>query len=422
MKRRLLRTLCVLFALALCFPLAACDMEFGGLLGMLMENSGTPEHVLPPEGDYPAVEYPYPPEIEIETAIEWSEYYTTPPIEIEPDYTYDYTYDYPDTTEEPVYDEITEDIPIDPGPPEPVLFFSFDECYTVIDGMTVDHLFTPGMYTDWNHQALVKDYTAEYLCVRGWVALSSAQLGEIGYCIDHDNYVFDPAFFTQTEQPVLDAAASFGAGSASRIDVMIPIRDLSGTHQIEIVARDEFGYLEVISSFVLDKAVDPNAPVFCYWPADLMPSLVGQVGTGDIDQVAVGGNGEYLTITTGTVGDPWYQLPMVNGSGLVASHIAIKYRTESPVTKGNIFTGSGVGPTGQGDAVSYEMINDGEWHLLILDLSQANAIRDGVINYLRWDMFAGGQNNAIDLSYIAAFNSEQAALDYDASVADRYTD
>jgi hypothetical protein len=37
-------------------------------------------------------------------------------------------------------------------------------------------------------------------------------------------------------------------------------------------------------------------------------------------------------------------------------------------------------------------------------------------------MFVGGQNNVIDVSYIAAFHSEQAAQDYDASVADRYTD
>ena len=74
------------------------------------------------------------------------------------------------------------------------------------------------------------------------------------------------------------------------------------------------------------------------------------------------------------------------------------------------------------DCVWYEMINDGKWHVLILDLTKVPAVQDGVINYLRWDMFAGGQYNVIDMGYIAAFLSEQAAMEYDASLAEYYPD
>lgn len=416
MKKHLLRVICMAFVLSLCLPMAACDMEFGGLVGELLAGD-TPENVVPEQWESNMVIEDILPDVQTAIDTEWDEVFTGdiayPDLETAWDST---APDYPDGTTEPPFMDI-------PPIPDPVLIFSFDECDAWIgDTQMVQQFFTPGAHASWDGHAVIDDYHVEYVRVWGWAAFDTEQLGEIGYRIDEGDYVFDNAFLVEAEQPILDAAAGFGALSASRINVQIPVRDLSGKHVVEIVGRDAFGYIELLDSFVLEKAVDPDAPVFNYWPADMMPSLVSQVGRYDIESVQVGGNGEYVTITTGTVGDPWVQFPMVNGQGYVASYIAIKYRTSSPVTKGNIFVGSGVGPTAQGDEIGYEMINDGNWHVLILDLSEAPAVQNHVVNYLRWDMFTGGQNNVIDVSYIAAFHSEQAALDYDASVADRYTD
>ncbi len=415
MKKYFIRTLCIAFILLLCLPMVACDFKFGGLVGELLADK-EPVGVVPDQWESDVViEDILPdvlPDIEIETS--WVDEFTSQDIIIEMP-TEDVTYQDYDTTEPPV---------VDPPIPEPVLGFSIDECDTWIGDQQAQQFFTPGAYASWDSRAVINDYNVEYVRIWGWVAFQSEQIGQVGYRIDDGKPVYDDAFLIEAEQPIMDAALAMGAQSAARISVMIPVRDLSGEHLIEIVARDghEFGYQASIALFALEKAVDPNAPVFNFWPADMMTSLVDQVGRYDIESVALSGYGEYITITTGTVGDPWYQLPMVNGKNYVASYIAIKYRTGSPVTKGNIFVGSGAGPTAQGDEIPYEMINDGKWHVLILDLSQAPAVENGVVNYLRWDMFTGGQNNVIDVSYIAAFHSEQAALDYDASVADRYTD
>ena len=420
MKKHILRTLCMAFILLLCLPMVACDFEFGGFVGELLADK-EPTGVVPEQWESDLViDDILPdvlPDIEIETS--WVDEFITEDIIIEMP-TEDITYQDYDTTEY----HTTEPPIVDPPIPEPVLHFSFDECDAWIGDQNVRRFFAPGQSASWDRYAAIDDYNVEYVRVWGWVAFQSEQIGQVGYRIDDGEPIYDDAFLIEAEQPIIDAALAMGAQSASRISVMIPVRDLSGEHLIEIVARDghEFGYQASIALFALEKAVDPNAPVFNFWPADMMSSLVDQVGKYDIECVAMGGNGEYVTITTGTVGDPWVLLPMVNGKGYVASYIAIKYRTSSPITQGGVFVGSGAGPTGQGDEIRYQMINDGKWHVLILDLSEAPAVQNNVVNYLRWDMFTGGQNNVIDISYIAAFHSEQAALDYDASVADRYTD
>jgi hypothetical protein len=85
-----------------------------------------------------------------------------------------------------------------------------------------------------------------------------------------------------------------------------------------------------------------------------------------------------------------------------------------------MFVGSGGGPNGQGDNIRFELVCDDNWNLVIVDLSQATAVVDGVVNYLRWDPFAGGSDATIDLGYIALFNTAEAALAYDAQFANVY--
>ena len=418
MKKHLLRVLCIAFVLSLCLPMAACDMEFGGLVGELLAGN-TPDNVVPDEWESDLVIEDYFPDVETAVDMDWNEVFTGDIATMPP--TEDITYDY--VTEAPKEEPLTSETPTTDSPPcYPVnIHVSFDELVAVTEDSSMP-IFTPGYAASWNKIAEIDDYLVESIGGFGWVAFYTEQIGVFGYQIDNNEPVFSEAFIFDTEQPVIDAALAMGAKSASRFRIYVPVRDLSGKHFIKLLAKDAVGTINVITEFALQKAADPNAPVFNFWPADMMSSLVDQVGRYDIDTVQLGGNGEYITITTGTVGDPWVQLPMVNGQGYVASYIAIKYRTSSPITQGGVFVGSGAGPTGQGDEILYQMINDGKWHVLILDLSESPAVQNNVVNYLRWDMFTGGQNNVIDISYIAAFHSEQAALDYDASVADRYTD
>ena len=255
------------------------------------------------------------------------------------------------------------------------------------------------------------------MSVFGWTAFFASTPGTFGYQIDDQAPVFSEAFSIATEQAVIDASIASGGQSGSRCDILIPIRDLSGTHTIKAIVKDEAGTIEVITEFTLNKAVDPNAPVF-FVPASEMASSLP--GSPDIANATLSQDGSYVTVTTGQVGDPYYQLPMIKGMGYVANYVVIKYRTTSQSFGGEGFIGSGSGPHGQGDHVQYDYVADGKWHIVIIDLSTVNAVVDGVINYLRWDVFRGGQNLTIDLGYIAAFNSIEAAQMYDEKLANIY--
>ena len=53
-------------------------------------------------------------------------------------------------------------------------------------------------------------------------------------------------------------------------------------------------------------------------------------------------------------------------------------------------------------------------------MSKVEAVKNGAVNYLRWDVFTTGTNQVIDLGYIAAFTSIEAAQMYDERLADVY--
>ena len=414
MKKHTLRALGMAFVLTLCLPMVACDlsnMQFGGLVGELMADNAKDDTPGELENDL-VIEDVFP---DIQTAVDsYIEDYTYPVTEepyVEPPM--------PDTTEAPSVDGTTEPpTTVEPLPDPVAVYGSFDDLYISVNGQRED-IFTPGMHASWDAIAEVNDYRVESITAFGWAAFYAPEAGSFGYQIDDQEPVFDDTFAIDTEQAVIDSATGIGGKSASRFRIIMPIRDLSGNHTVKLLVKDIFGTVELFTEFKLTKAVDPNAPVFSFFPADMISSMPGSP---DIADVQLGGTGEYISITTGDFGDPYYQLPMINGKGYVANYVTIKYRTTSEVTQGNLFIGSGSGPTGAGDMIVYNMINDGKWHVVLIDLSKVEAVVDGVINYLRWDMFREGRTNQIDLAYIAAFGSEQAALDYDASIADRYPD
>lgn len=417
MQKNIIRILCLALVLTLCFPMVACD-SLGGKFGQLildllkgnvleLPEDIDPETLLPetllPETMFPQTNAPatQPPRTEVpetevpETEVPETEIPETQPPKTEPPVTTE-----PPTTEPPVIE------------PDPVLtYLSFDELDAWIDGSRVDAFFTPGLAGRWNGKANVYDYNVEYIQYIGWAAFYAESVGTFGYQIDDNEPVYSDDFTAPTEQAVIEVSQQLGGKTGSRMAIAIPVRDLSGEHTIKTLVMDAYGTVEVLTEFTLNKAEDPYAPVFFVPAADMASSIPGSP---DIVDAVMSADNSYITITTGEIGDPWFQLPMINGKGYVASYVAIKYRTSSPsATRGEVYIGSGAGPCGQGDHIRFDLIPDGRWHIAILDLAQAPAVVDGVINYLRYDPTCIGRDNVIDLAYIAAFSSAEAVEIYD---------
>ncbi|MBQ1233085.1 MAG: hypothetical protein IIX86_06110 [Clostridia bacterium] len=307
MRKIFLRAFCLVFVLTLCLPMVACDlsnMQFGGLVGELMAgNNIEGEETLGQIYDDVIIEDILP-DIEIETAIDtnWDEVftgdiYTEMPTE---DITYDDVIGFPteeiQTTEPPIVDCII---------PEPVLHFAFDECDAWIGDTQVQQFFTPGQHASWDCRAVIEDYYTEYVRIWGWVAFVSEQI-EIGYQIDYTEPVFDDAFMIEAEQPIIDAALFIGAHSASRIGVMIPVDTLSGSHTIQIVARDEFGNQQQLVSFNLEKPAYPDnaieIPTDTWAVTGHVPHVVGADDPSFGPMLVAGGIEQGALLHQGSVG------------------------------------------------------------------------------------------------------------------------
>ena len=303
MKKHLLRALCLTFILALCMPLVACDMEFGGLVGELMENQnadGGHENVL---GVVP------------EVGESWQDVLTVAPeTEIA---TEDFTYDWPVTEEPTIEVETTEpetvyDNVVDIPNAMPIIQFSIDECDAWIGEERVTQFFTPGNSANWDAQPVIDDPNVEYIRVWGWVAFGSETLGQLGYQIDENPIVFDQSFLLDAEEPLLQFQEYVGAGSITRIEVLIPIRDLSGSRTLRVIARAEDGYEEVLIKIVMDKAIDPNAPFtvpFEAWTVSgHRPQIVDQSQPDVYPIIQAGGIEQGALLHQGSVGIGEYDL------------------------------------------------------------------------------------------------------------------
>jgi len=340
---------------------------------------------------------------------------TTEPAETDPVTTEPVTTE-PDTSEtEPVTTEPdtseTETETETEKPADPVTTcLSFDELSMITDGNSVG-FFTPGQSASWDKIANVEDYNVDTIKVWGWVGFFAEELGQFGYQIGDAEPVFGEFTFA-TEDAVIAAAAGSGAKSASRFAIMIPVEYVGGEGiEVQALVRDAAGTVETLVKFTLNKTANPNAPVAFVPAADMASSIPGSPG---INGCTLSADGNYVTIDTIGQGDPYYQLPMLNGKGLVATHAVIKYRSTSTHTKSEMFVGSGGGPSGAGDNIQFDLTCDGKWNLMIVDLSAVSAVADGVVNYLRWDPFAGAADATIDMAYIGLFNSAEAAVAYDA--------
>lgn len=311
MKKHLLRALCLTFVLALCMPMVACDMEFGGLVGELMQDMNADG------GNHDIMDIT--PEIDKN----WADVMTSAPeTEIA---TEDFTYDWPVTGEptimppeqitgstttapETMYDSIVDNIPN----VTPIVHFSIDECDAWIGEERVIQFFTPGQSNGWDGQPVIEDANVEYIRVWGWIAFGSETLGQLGYQIDENPVVFDQSFLLDAEEPLLQFQEYVGAGSITRIEVHIPIRDLSGSRTLRVIARAEDGYEEVLVKIVMEKAADPNAPFtvpFEDWTVSgHSPQIVDQSQPNLYPIIQAGGIEQGALLHQGSVGIGEYDL------------------------------------------------------------------------------------------------------------------
>ena len=170
---------------------------------------------------------------------------------------------------------------------------------------------------------------------------------------------------------------------------------------------NSFGaYIVVATEY---KPVDPNAPIVV-GDANYLQNVAG--GDVTVESAVLSEDGSYVTITT-PGGDPQFWL-LPQGSGIKGvQYITIVYRTTvdgGQEFDGEFFIGS-TAITGGADELKFEYINDGEWHVLVLDITAHATVENGLVNYIRYDFFAGSAGS-IDLKEVALFSNIEAAYGY----------
>ena len=163
---------------------------------------------------------------------------------------------------------------------------------------------------------------------------------------------------------------------------------------------------------------DPDEPVAIFNPEDIK-NIVDEnpkVGNGTAgikkDNVAVTDN--YITLVA-SGDDPHMDLYMDGSNPMEgARYVAIKYRTTVESRKVEVFIATAATYDPANGNVQAPAINDGKWHLLIIDLDTLSAVEDYKIGAIRFDFLqdAVADGDSIDIQFFAFFNSEEAAKKY----------
>ncbi len=123
--------------------------------------------------------------------------------------------------------------------------------------------------------------------------------------------------------------------------------------------------------------------------------------------------------------DPYFQFTDEHQPTVTTENLAyaiIKYRTTAEVAKGESFTNRRSGPQwgADGTHVEWKYINDGEWHVSLIDTTAAWGSTEGDTLYaFRLDPLATGAKagDTIDIEFIHFFADKQSALDYAITVS-----
>ena len=128
-------------------------------------------------------------------------------------------------------------------------------------------------------------------------------------------------------------------------------------------------------------------------------------------------DGKYVSLV-GADEDMYVSAIEPNSYAICGRYIAIKYRTTEDCN-GELFLSSDSIWYGNGDdSIGVEYIPDGEWHLLIVDVSQVKAVKlvgkNYLLGFLRIDCFTDGTDRMMDIAYVASFSTKKDAQEYDA--------
>ncbi len=123
--------------------------------------------------------------------------------------------------------------------------------------------------------------------------------------------------------------------------------------------------------------------------------------------------------------DPYFRFADGQEPNVTTEKLAyaiIKYRTTAAVAKGEIFTNRRSGPQwgAPGTHVEWDYINDGKWHVSLIDTTAAWGATEGDSLYaFRLDPIATGakKGETIDIEFIHFFADKESALNYAITVS-----
>ena len=397
-KRILIAIICIALAVLLICSLFvaagfafanADDFQFGGLVGELLAGK---DEILSDDAT-------------ADTEADSPEELTT-----DDSYTEDFTY-------EDVSDFI--DPPVPGG--TPTLRFFLSECYAYRKSMIAKKFFESGKASEWDHHAMI-DSSDDTIQVLGWAAIFAETPLQFGYKIDDEPAVYgDSAEIYEADQASTTAALGMGAISAIRIKIWIPVEQLSGTHTVQILVRNQGGYDEgVICTFEIEKVDDLyTRPVFEADAAYLNLMLQTQhfVNVSSYSYTApnpLWGEGGYVKVSTTRDHGYFTILPaddLIESTG--ARYLAIKYRDFS-LDSITLYLGSGDGP-GERGGVYQLPCSDVDWQFVIIDLEELESVNNAYdLSYIRFDFFApnNGKEYGFEIAYVATFDSMEAADAY----------
>lgn len=302
------------------------------------------------------------------------------------------------------------------------------------NGSIVGNAFAEGNCMKWDTVANVSE-NIDTISLFGWVGFTTETPGIYGYSIDGGEVYYNAKFSQAADQAVLQDCKGKGGTSASRYTIRIPVGDLSGSHIIEIWTKDNDDIAVLVFMFTLEKSgvsekpIVPNVPeveaIPSFWcdatsmyNAAISPMTVTM--NQEIASATLSEDESYVSLLGS--GEDMYFAIIPNGSSRqVSRYVVIKYRTTETEYGGELFVGSGGAWTGTGDIAPLEYIADGEWHLMIVDLDEVEAVWDAYqLGYMRLDCYTDGTDRMIDLAYVASFDSIEDAEAYDVSWSNEY--
>ena len=111
---------------------------------------------------------------------------------------------------------------------------------------------------EWDFVADMVGTEHTYVTYWGWVVLMSETVGQFGYQVGMGAPVFDDAWTVVAEQGVLDAAASLGGVTGTRMRINIDTADFDGETKVRVLYKDAEGNVVCLNEVTVIMPVKPT--------------------------------------------------------------------------------------------------------------------------------------------------------------------